>query len=105
MPGSSAREGMPLSPTETDVLIFLSKGMRGSEIAELIGSTRNTVSSHLARIYTKIGVSSAAEAGAWAVEHGLIGGRSRDVQHELDRLWREVTRLTAEVNRLRGIGE
>lgn len=105
MPGVKAREGQPLSPTETDVLIFLSKGMRAPEIAELLGCTRNTVSSHLARIYAKIGASSAAEAGAWAVEHGLIGGRSRDVQNELDRLWREVVRLTAEVNKLRGITE
>lgn len=51
-----------LTPRERDVLLWLTRGKSNSEIAEILGIRRATVSKHLERIYPKLGVENRAAA-------------------------------------------
>jgi DNA-binding NarL/FixJ family response regulator len=60
--------GMGLTERETEVLEMLSKGWTNTRIAHEMTVSERTVRFHLTNIYDKLGVSSRAEAIAWALK-------------------------------------
>jgi DNA-binding CsgD family transcriptional regulator len=60
-----------LSPREVDVVVQLARGRSNPEIAEALGVSRRTVTSHLEHVYTKLGVSNRTEAALFAMRNGL----------------------------------
>ncbi|HNU11102.1 MAG TPA: response regulator transcription factor [Rubrivivax sp.] len=67
-----APEHEPLTPRETEVLTYLSKGFTIKEIASLMGIKWFTVNDHIKSIYRKLNVSSRAEAAVLASKQGLV---------------------------------
>jgi len=65
-------KGDELTTRERDVLVLLAKGYPNERIAETLYIAEGTVKNHVTRIYDKLGVSSRAEAVAWAWEHGFV---------------------------------
>ncbi len=61
-----------LTPRESEVLTYLSKGFTIKEIASLMGIKWFTVNDHIKSIYKKLNVSSRAEAAVLAAKHGLV---------------------------------
>ncbi|WP_088280369.1 response regulator transcription factor [Ideonella sp. A 288] len=61
-----------LTPRESEVLTYLSKGFTIKEIAGLMGIKWFTVNDHIKSIYKKLNVSSRAEAAVLATKHGLV---------------------------------
>lgn len=61
-----------LTPRETEVLTYLSKGFTIKEIAHLTGIKWFTVNDHIKSIYKKLNVSSRAEAAVFASKQGLV---------------------------------
>ena len=61
-----------LTPRETEVLTYLSKGFTIKEIANLMGIKWFTVNDHIKSIYKKLNVSSRAEAAVLATKQGLV---------------------------------
>jgi DNA-binding NarL/FixJ family response regulator len=64
-------ESSELTMREKEVLSLIAKGYDNLRIAENLTITEGTVKNHVSNIYDKIGVSSRAEAVAWAWEHGM----------------------------------
>ena len=71
-PIESAPDHERLTPRETEVLTFLSKGFTIKEIAGLMGIKWFTVNDHIKSIYKKLNVSSRAEAAVLASKQGLV---------------------------------
>jgi two-component system, NarL family, nitrate/nitrite response regulator NarL len=69
-------DGVPaydrLTPRESEVLTYLSKGFTIKEIANLMGIKWFTVNDHIKSIYKKLNVSSRAEAAVLASKQGLV---------------------------------
>jgi DNA-binding NarL/FixJ family response regulator len=65
-------EADPLTAREREVLALLAQGNTPSEIAEALTISTKTVSTHLQRVLSKLGVNSRAQAVAWAYSSGLI---------------------------------
>jgi two-component system, NarL family, nitrate/nitrite response regulator NarL len=61
-----------LTPRESEVLTYLSKGFTIKEIANLMTIKWFTVNDHIKSIYKKLNVSSRAEAAVLASKHGLV---------------------------------
>lgn len=61
-----------LSPRETEVLTYIAKGFSFNEIAELLGMSAHTVTTHVKRIYQKLAVHSRGEAVYEATQMGLL---------------------------------
>jgi two-component system, NarL family, nitrate/nitrite response regulator NarL len=61
-----------LTPRETEVLTYLSKGFTIKEIANLMTIKWFTVNDHIKSIYKKLNVSSRAEAAVFASKQGLV---------------------------------
>jgi len=61
-----------LTPRESEVLTYLSKGFTIKEIAGLMGIKWFTVNDHIKSIYRKLNVSSRAEAAVLASKQGLV---------------------------------
>jgi len=72
--GIGATGGSPLSPAELRLLPYLQTHLTIREIGERLFVTRNTVSSEVASIYRKLGVSSRSGAVEQATMLGLLGG-------------------------------
>ena len=62
-----------LTRRETQVLELLASGHRHADVAERLGVSQHTVSSHAKNIYRKLGVRNAVAAVTLALELGLIG--------------------------------
>jgi two-component system, NarL family, nitrate/nitrite response regulator NarL len=71
-PTTSAPEHDKLTPRESEVLTYLSKGFTIKEIASLMGIKWFTVNDHIKSIYKKLNVSSRAEAAVLASRSGLV---------------------------------
>ena len=67
-----ASEHERLTPRESEVLTYLSKGFTIKEIAALMGIKWFTVNDHIKSIYKKLNVSSRAEAAVLASKQGLV---------------------------------
>jgi DNA-binding NarL/FixJ family response regulator len=50
----------------------VARGLSNKEIAERLVISPKTVSNHVEHIYAKIGASSRAAAGLYAMQHGLL---------------------------------
>lgn len=61
-----------LTPRESEVLTYLSKGFTIKEIASLMGIKWFTVNDHIKSIYKKLNVSSRAESAVLASKQGLV---------------------------------
>jgi HD-GYP domain-containing protein (c-di-GMP phosphodiesterase class II)/DNA-binding CsgD family transcriptional regulator len=73
-----------LTAREVEVLALLARGDANKVIARRLVVTPRTVASHIEHIYTKLGVSSRAQATLFATQHGLVG--SFEPATEKDRL-------------------
>lgn len=61
-----------LTPREIEVLRLAARGATTRQIARELGITPKTAGNHIEHIYTKIGVSSRAEAAMYAMRHRLV---------------------------------
>ena len=68
--GSSRPTG-PLSRREVEVLKLVATGMTNRAIASSLFISDKTVARHISNMFTKLGLSSRAEATAYAFKHGL----------------------------------
>jgi DNA-binding NarL/FixJ family response regulator len=62
----------PLTLREREVLAVAAEGLRAKDIAERLGVAERTVTTHLARIYEKLGVNSRVAAVMTASRSGLL---------------------------------
>jgi HD-GYP domain-containing protein (c-di-GMP phosphodiesterase class II) len=70
---SRRREGPDgLTAREVEVLRLAARGLTNKDIAGVLVISPKTVANHIQHIYTKIGVTSRAMAGLYAVRHGLL---------------------------------
>ncbi len=69
-PGAGLIE--PLTPRELEVLCLLAGAATNREIADTLDISPRTVETHLANIYSKLGVRGRTEAMLWAIREGVI---------------------------------
>jgi DNA-binding NarL/FixJ family response regulator len=67
-----AFDAASLSPRERGVLELLARGLSNKEIARALSVSENTVKTHLANLYAKLGARRRTEALATARKHGVI---------------------------------
>ncbi len=60
-----------LTPREVEVLRLIGRGLDNTAIAQELVLTKRTVQNHISSIYSKLGLTSRAEAVLFAVRHGL----------------------------------
>ena len=63
----------PLTPRETEILIYIVAGLTNQEIAARMWLSPNTVKSYIRSAYRRIGVTRRAQAVLWGMQHGLTG--------------------------------
>ena len=61
-----------LTEREVEVLQLLARGLSNKEIAQRLVITPKTVGNHVEHIYSKIGASTRAAAGLFAMRYGLL---------------------------------
>ncbi len=61
-----------LTPREIEVLTLIARGASNRQVAHALNITPKTASTHIERIYTKIGASTRSTATLFAVQHGLL---------------------------------
>jgi DNA-binding CsgD family transcriptional regulator len=64
-------EDLPLSARQLEVSQLVANGLTNAAIAERLGISPRTVTSHLDHIYGRLGISSRAALTRWIVERGL----------------------------------
>lgn len=60
-----------LTPRETEVLRLIGRGLRVGEASKVLGLSNHTVADYVKSIYSKLNISSRAEAGLEAARRGL----------------------------------
>ena len=60
-----------LSPRQLEVSRLVAEGLTNAAIAERLGVSPRTVTSHLDHIYARLGIGSRAALTRWIVERGL----------------------------------
>jgi len=71
-PNARAREALGITEREADVLRLLAAGRSNKEIAIQLGVSPNTVKTHIARLYGKLGAGRRTVAVRTARELGLV---------------------------------
>jgi DNA-binding CsgD family transcriptional regulator len=61
-----------LTPREVEVLTLIARGASRGQVARALGITPRTASTHVERIYMKIGASTRSTATLFAMRHGLL---------------------------------
>lgn len=64
-------EGADLTQRERDVLGLIGRGLRNAEAAHALGLSEHTIASHIKSAYSKLGISTRAEAALLASRLGL----------------------------------
>lgn len=72
---------IPLSPRETEILTFITKGYSNKEVAYHLGISRQTVKNHMTSILRKLDVNDRTQAAVYALRHGWI--RLQDTKYDL----------------------
>lgn len=72
-PPAGAAAAVPLSPREREVVRLLAEGLSNKQMARRLALSDNTVKTHLANTYAKLGVSGRVEAVIAAQGLGLMG--------------------------------
>lgn len=67
-----------LTERERGILAIAAEGLTARQIADRLGLRERTVTTHLARIYAKLGVKSRMAAVTVAARQGLVSGPERD---------------------------
>ena len=67
-----------LTPREREVLTVAAEGLTAKQIAERLGVRERTITTHLGRIYGKLGVGGRIAAVQVAARSGLVDDRPRD---------------------------
>jgi DNA-binding CsgD family transcriptional regulator len=62
----------PLSPRELDVARLVATGLKNAEVAERLGLSARTVTSHLDHIYARLGITSRAALTRHIIETGQL---------------------------------
>jgi DNA-binding NarL/FixJ family response regulator len=60
-----------VTPREAEVLALVAEGLTNRQVASRLTISEKTVASHLAHVFTKVGLQSRAAATAYAISHGL----------------------------------
>jgi DNA-binding NarL/FixJ family response regulator len=60
-----------VTPREAEVLALVAEGLTNRQVASRLTISEKTVASHLAHVFTKVGLQSRAAATAYAIAHGL----------------------------------
>ena len=68
----NANESPKLSLRQLETLTYIAKGFSNQEVADILGISIDTVKDYLKTIYTRLGVSTRAEAVSLAVSLGAI---------------------------------
>src|SRR4051794_1614733 len=68
----TVEERGPLTPREAEILGLIVRGLSNDEIARKLVISPNTLKSHIRRAYRNIGVTTRAQAVAWATQHGIV---------------------------------
>jgi len=63
-----------LSKRELEVLVLVANGYNRKSIGSTLGISVNTAARHIANIYSKLGISTVAEATCYAYNSNVIGG-------------------------------
>ncbi len=71
-PTAPPGEATPLTAREGEVLELVAKGFAYAEIADMLGMSVNTLTSHIKHIYRKLEVRSRGEAVFEALQRGLL---------------------------------
>ena len=73
-PARRARARAPggLTARELEVLLLVARGASSRDVARQLVIADKTARNHIERIYTKLGVSTRAEASLYAMRHGLV---------------------------------
>lgn len=61
-----------LTPTETKVLVLISRGLASKEVADVLYISKRTVDFHLANVYEKLGTCNRSAAYAHARTLGVV---------------------------------
>lgn len=73
MPTGSGRSlADAFSGRQREVLMLLARGQSNAQVAEALFVSENTIRNHLTSVYTRIGVTTAREAIAWAWKSGFM---------------------------------
>jgi DNA-binding NarL/FixJ family response regulator len=67
-----------LTPREREVLTIAAEGLTAKQIAHRLGVRERTITTHLGRIYAKLGVGSRLAAVQLATQSGLVHARATD---------------------------
>jgi len=65
-------DNAPLTAKEREVLSMIAGGFKVREAADRLGISQNTISTHVKRLYTKLNISTRAEAAIVAMRFGLL---------------------------------
>lgn len=63
---------IPLTTREEEVLTYIAKGLNRTEVAQILSVSVHTITTHVRSIYSKLDISSRAEAAVEAMRRGLI---------------------------------
>ena len=72
VPSVHTRAGRPLSPRELEIVQLVAEDLTNAEIAERLIISPRTVTTHLDRIYTRLGINSRTALVRYAIEAGLL---------------------------------
>lgn len=72
MSSYKAIPGSQLTMRQLEILTLLAKGKTNKGIANALGLTESTVSSHLKAIFDKLEINTRVQAAVYAVKQGLV---------------------------------
>jgi predicted ATPase/DNA-binding CsgD family transcriptional regulator/transcriptional regulator with XRE-family HTH domain len=75
-PQDARMAGDGLTAREREVVVLIAQGKSNREIAAALVVTERTVETHIRNIRSKLDVTSRAQLAVWAVDHGLLTGRT-----------------------------